>query len=246
MNQQVRLKNVKKSKKSLVRKPNENKEEPQKLDLDKLPESHKLNNASKSSFHNPRAWREFLEVKKEINSLNEKHFISNDSVMNSKAPNFIKSVNLNNILKKKSGSIDSSNAPTVMQALFNETDVRNFGEKKIKIKSSKDLRNLETIKTRRVSKSKGPKKSNKGDKICWDYIESKENIRKYMKKKRKKMIKEDIKGRLFDFKKQIKICHNLRELHKFTRLQTKRVGAFKERSASTQHKPFTDRKTMGL
>ena len=62
-----------------------------------------------------------------------------------------------------------------------------------------------------------------------------------MKNKRKKMIKNEIKEKLFDFKKQTKIFYNLRELHKFTRLQTRRVGAFKERSASIQHKLCTGR-----
>lgn len=66
-----------------------------------------------------------------------------------------------------------------------------------------------------------------------------------MRKKRKKMIKDDLKERLFDFKKQSKIFNNLRALHKFTRLQTRRVGAFKERSASTQHKLFTGRRNNG-
>jgi hypothetical protein len=60
-----------------------------------------------------------------------------------------------------------------------------------------------------------------------------------MKKKRKRIIKQEIREKIFDLKKQTKICHNLRALQKFTRLQTKRTGAFKERSASTQHKLLT-------
>ena len=166
MNQQVRLKNVKKSKKSLGRKPNEEKEENEKNDLDMIPESHKINNGSKSSFHNPRAWREFMEVKKEINALNGKQFMSTDSVVIPKVQTFAKSDNFNEILHK-SGSVDSTNSPTVMQALFNKTDIQSFANKKIKITSSKDLRNLQPTKTRIASKSKskGGKKLKKGEKI---------------------------------------------------------------------------------
>ena len=42
--------------------------------------------------------------------------------------------------------------------------------------------------------------------------------------------------------KWTKIWHNLRALHKFTRLQTRRNRTFKERSASTQHKLSTCRR----
>jgi hypothetical protein len=249
MNQQVRLKNVKKSKKSLGRTLNEVKETNEGLGLDMVPESHKFNNLSKSSFHHPRAWREFLEVKKEINAMNDKQFISTDSVLASKVQNFKKLVPGQKVLDQ-SESFESTHTPTIMHALlkFDENDVHNLGIKKIKIKAGKDLRTLQATKDRvpSKSKSKGLKKSKKVDKICWDYIETKGNIRKYMKKKRRKMIKEDIKEKFIDYKKQTKIYHNLRELHKFTRLQTKRVGTFKERSASTQHKLFTGRRNNGF
>ena len=62
-----------------------------------------------------------------------------------------------------------------------------------------------------------------------------------MKKKKKRLLKDEIKEKLIYIRKQSKICKNLRELHKFTRLQTKRIGAFKERSTSAQHKISTCR-----
>lgn len=124
-----------------------------------------------------------------------------------------------------------------------------YKEKRFKIKSNKDLRNVRPTKSKPMgNKSKGPhKKTVKklNTKLCWEYLGNKENITKYMKKKKRKMVKEELKEKLFDFKKQKKICNNLKALDKFTRLQTKRTSAFKGRSASIQHKLSTYRRNHG-
>lgn len=175
---------------------------------------------------------------KEVCNINEKQFMSTDTAIN------VKNADLNKPhILRKSGSVDGTQSPMLVGVFLRDQNGKNIlKENKIKIKSSKDLTMTYHPKIKN-SKSKGVKRNKKTiEKVPLDPIDNKENIRKYMKKKRKKILKDEIREKLFDFKKQTKICNNLKALHKFTRLQTKRTGAFKARSASAQHKLFTGRK----
>jgi hypothetical protein len=187
--------------------------------------------------HNYRAWRDFFEVKKEVDD-QEDLFLSTSNDIDKYHDKLYDHHKL-----KKSESLDGSLSPSMMDMLLIKSS---SDSKKMKIKSNKDLANVRNAKSipktsnlKSFHKKKKPKLT---DKLCWKYLGSKENIKKYMKKKRKKMIKQEVRDKIFDFKKQSKICHNLRALHRYTRLQTKRVGAFKERSASAQHKLSTFRR----
>lgn len=94
LNQQVRMKNnhVKKSKKSLNRKAGDNLMETMPETLKTLKASKVSKNSSKMSFQKPRAWQEFLEIRKEISNLNDKKmFMSTDSALNMQMPKFTKS-----------------------------------------------------------------------------------------------------------------------------------------------------------
>lgn len=84
-------------------------------------EANRTNTVSKSSFQNPRAWREFFEVRKEINAMNEKVFMSTDSVINNKS-NKMPKAGLSKTFLKKSGSVDSNSNDSLMQEILNETD----------------------------------------------------------------------------------------------------------------------------
>ena len=143
--------------------------------------AHARNNNSKSSFQNPRPGREFIEVQKEINAMNKKLFKSTDSVMNTKSHKISKA-GLNKTFLKKSGSIDSNSSNSIINEMLNEAEGNNKSESNlIKFKMGSQSKNKPQI---LKSKSKGPttKRQRKGNKIYWDYLESKKNIRKYMKK----------------------------------------------------------------
>jgi len=208
--------------------------------IDELNKASLIENTSKVSTNNHRAWRDFLEMKKEVDNENEM-FSSTDNAIQRQPDKLYKPREL-----RKSESLDGTHSPSLIDIIKVNADLRNSLNNNLKIKSNKDLRNIRNSKSNhKTSNNKRGHKKKKGklnEKLCWKYLGSKENIKKYMKKKRRKMIKEEIREKIFNFKRQTKICHNLRALHKFTRLQTRRNGAFKERSASTQHRLSTCRR----
>ncbi|CAI2383021.1 unnamed protein product [Moneuplotes crassus] len=215
-----------------------------KNDIEGMKDMSKINQDSKLTFQNPRAWREFLEVRKEVNAMNDKLFMSTDSVLNPKSGNLKNSITGKDLLKKSS-SIDSSDGLSFKNGIFNEKSTI----ERVRIKSSKDLKSITQSKTNQVCpkfKQKAQTTKRKDPKAFIGEYKEQGKIRKYMKKKRKKIMKEELKEKFTDFKKQVKICNNLRALNKFTRLQTKRFVGFKDRSNSTQNKIQTNRKNFGV
>ena len=118
--------------------------------------------------------------------MNDKKFMSTDKVLN------IKDHRFKNSIVKKSGSVDSTESPSIMNEVLKEGGNIN----RIRIKSSKDIKSFAQSKLKpQIIKSKGTttKRQRRGNKIYWDYIGNKDNIKKYMKKKRKKIFKNDLK-----------------------------------------------------
>ena len=110
----------------------------------------KINQDSKLTFQNPRAWREFLEVRKEVNAMNDKLFMSTDSVLNPKGNNLKNSITGKDLLKKSS-SIDSNDGFSFMNGIFNEKSTMD----RVRIKSNKDLKSITQSKQpQNCSKSK--------------------------------------------------------------------------------------------
>lgn len=161
ISQQLKLKNSKKNKKSVGRnKPNNGKIHKNPNIQDYLGFSHEGNhthNGSKSSFHNPKAWKEFLEVRKEINEMNEKLFMSTDCVLTNKDQQLNNSITYTGL--RKSESVNRTNSPSLLN------EVLNGNEKRVRIKSIKELKS--TSQPRIKEKSKGPmtKRKGKGHKI---------------------------------------------------------------------------------
>lgn len=106
---------------------------------------------------NYRAWRDFFEVKKEIDEQDDL-FASNGQDTGAKYQH-IENKFYEPRLLKKSESLDSSHSPSLMDVLLVKSS---FDDKKFKIKSNKDLANVRNAKS--ISKSSNLKTANKKSK----------------------------------------------------------------------------------